>query len=135
MPRITRDHAYFLDAPPYANGCPDDVLIPTQEASTNSSHDSSESTFYFTARSAFSEPSEEHAQQTILQILDAESGVIFDKVCQVMSNAARVMPVRRAQSIDRGLRVLSRVGHSHLAFWTDNMLSPFSPSLRASAGI
>lgn len=134
MPRITRDHAYLLDAIHHAHGCPDDALMLRQEESTNSSHNSSESTFYITARSAFSEPSEEHAQQTILQVLDTESGIVFDKVCQVMSNIARVMPLHRAQSIDRDPRVPSKVDNSHLAFWTDNMRSPFNPSPCAFAG-
>lgn len=95
MPRITQDHAYLLEAVPHANGCPDAALVPAQEASTNSSHDSSGSAFYFTAKSAFSEPSEEQAQQTILQVLDTESGVIFDKVCQVTSDAVCVVSLHR----------------------------------------
>ena len=97
MPRITQDHTYLLEATPRAHGCPDTALVPAQEASTDSSHDSSGSAFYFTAKSAFSEPSEEHAQQTILQVLDTGSGVVFDKVYQVMSGTIRVLSLYRGK--------------------------------------
>lgn len=97
MPRITRDFASPLEAGPGADGIPKGALVPAQEASTDSSHDSSGSAFYFTARSAFSEPSEEHAQQTILQVLDTGSGVVFDKVYQVMSGTIRVLSLYRGK--------------------------------------
>ncbi|KAH9929790.1 uncharacterized protein B0H18DRAFT_996284 [Fomitopsis serialis] len=82
MPRITPSQVRVLeDFHPYTEVYIHSEFSPPDQASTDSSFESSGSAFYFTARSAFSEPTEEY-QQTILQVLDTESGVLFDKVYQ-----------------------------------------------------
>ncbi|KAH9837378.1 uncharacterized protein C8Q71DRAFT_857679 [Rhodofomes roseus] len=90
MPRITPCHARVLEGfPPQGNDYLDDEFSPPDQASTDSSQENSGSVMYFTAKSAFSEPSEEY-QQTILQVLDTESGVFFDKVCQGSKGTLKV---------------------------------------------
>jgi len=53
--------------------------------SSDTDDSSSDSSVYITARSAFSEPTEIEEFQTILQMLDTESGAIFEKIFQVKS--------------------------------------------------
>ncbi|KZT73249.1 hypothetical protein DAEQUDRAFT_808373 [Daedalea quercina L-15889] len=79
MPRISACHTSILEGT-YSH----DELAPPDQPSIDSSHESSGSARYFTAKSAFNESNEsgEEYQRTILQVLDTESGVIFNRVCQ-----------------------------------------------------